>query len=383
MDSLIFRSKYSSLKKNMEDAAKIRTALESSNSIGLFISDNPDKDTIGAVLTVFFALKNIGKNPFLLNRNSVSAVNDALPRSNQERVMFSFLGDASEIFYERLPDRTNIYVTPKDNLIAPDSFFCETTSDKKEAVAAGDKPFDLLITLGVHDYKIIEKGFEENPDALFECDIINIDNNISNQNYGDINFVEDYPTLSQATACFINHIGETYESKDVRDSLLFGLYSSPSNSKSKKNFATFKWLIDNKGTFSLFYFGKKNPDPELRIMEESIRNTDKDFLARSGIAISTIGENIFLSSGATSKHLSFTFEKMKNFFHIASFVLLWKDSQNAVKGIFYSDNNSLTEYIKTNYKGSFKENSGIFLVPQTDLLKAKEEIISRFPENSF
>jgi hypothetical protein len=367
----------------MEDAAKIKTAIESSNSIGLFINDNPDKDTIGAVLAVFFALKNIGKNPFLLNRNSLSVINDLIPQSSRKRVMFSFLGDASEIFYERLPDRTNIYVTPKDNKITPNSFFCETASDKKEMLPGGDKPFDLLITLGVHDYKIIEKGFEENPDALFECDIINIDNNISNQNYGDINFVEDYPTLSQTAACFINRIGNTYENKDVRDALLFGLYNSPANNKSKINFATFKWLIDNGGTFDLIYQNEKNPNPDLRVMEDSVRNIDKFFLAQSGIGLSVLGESLFLSSGATSKNLSFTFEKMKNFFHLGSFVLLWKDATDSIKGIFYSNNPTLTEEIKTHYKGSFKENSGIFLVPVSDILKAKEEIISRFPENSF
>jgi hypothetical protein len=367
----------------MEDVQKIKTALESANTIGLYVSDNPDKDTIGSVLAMFFALKNAGKNVFLANPASGDAINSFIPRRDQGRVMFSFLGEASEIFYEKLPDRTNIYLTPQDSLIPPDSFFCETLTGKKDAIGVNGGSFDLLMTLGIHDYKIIEKNFGEDPDALFECDIVNIDNNMSNQNYGDVNFVEDYPCLSQAVACFINLIGKAYENKDVRDSLLFGLLSSPANSKSKKNFTTFKWLIANGGGFDLIHATSPKPAPELKVLEETIRNIDEDFLKRSLIGVSVLTKDIFLSSGATSKDLSFTFEKMKSFFHLPSFVLFWQDKKDSVKGIFYSRDPALTEFIKNHHKGSFKENSGIFLANGSDLPTAKSEIISHFLKNNF
>ncbi|MFA5368596.1 MAG: hypothetical protein WC303_01145 [Candidatus Paceibacterota bacterium] len=367
----------------MEITEKIKTALKNANNIGLFTGDNPDKDAIGSTLAIFFALKDIGKNVFLVNPASIQKINNVLPKTNQNRVMFSFLGEASEIFYEKLANRTNVYLTPSSGLIEPNSFFCETTTEKRDAIQNETKSFDLLLTLGIHDYKIIEKNFAENPDALFECNIINIDNNIGNQNYGDINFIEDYPCLSQTVACFISRLDKIYQSKKSLSFLLFGLYNSPQNNRTKKNFITFKWLIDNNGNFDFINVDEKKPNPELKIMEETIRNLDKSFLKQFDIGVSFLKEDIFNLTGATSQDLTFTFEKMKNFFHLSSFVLLWKDSKNSVKGIFYSNTKELAELIKSQYKGSFKENRGIIILNEPDLLKAKADIVSHFIKKTF
>lgn len=363
----------------MEDTEKIKNTLQNAKNIGLFVADNPDNDTIGAFLALFFSLKNIGKKPFLINQEPLKKINFFLQKSTKEKIVFSFLGDPLEITYEKAPGQTNIYLTPRNNPVSLENFSFRKIQTKEDPLTIENINFDLLITIGVPNYSQIEKNFTGNPDALYQCDIINIDNNLANQNYGDINIVEDNFCLSQTMACLIYRLGQDFLNKKVGDSLIFGLANSPKNSRSKKNIITYAWLLKNKAEFGLAMDNKNSElSYKIKLLGKTIENLDKTALQEHSFYFSFLDKNNF--SKASAKDLIFITEKMKNFFHLPSFLLVWEgQKQENIKGLFFSNDYLLIDKFKKTFTGSFKETGGLFDLKTNDLNQAKKTILSLLP----
>ena len=85
-----------------------------------------------------------------------------------------------------------------------------------------------------------------------------------------------------------------------------------------------------------------------------------------------------LDSKATSKDLPYVIEKIKNFFKLPSFLLLWESrtSPLSVKGIFYSDNKEDILKITNSFKGISKNNGAMFLTEESSISLAKDKVFS-------
>jgi nanoRNase/pAp phosphatase (c-di-AMP/oligoRNAs hydrolase) len=363
----------------MEKNDQIKNLLQGAKHIGLFIEDNPSNDTIGSVLAIFFALKNAGKKPFLTTPNSLEKINTILKKMPKEKIVLSYVGEVSKISYEKTGKQANIYLTPKDNNLSKDNYFCKTISSKEDLLTSDATPFDLLITLGVNSYAKIEEAFENNLDALYQCDIINIDNNLSNQNYGDINIIKDDYCLSQSIASLINELGSDYLNKKVADTLIFGLVNSPKIIRNKNNLEIFLWLLRAKGDFGLILDqDKKELLPKIKILEKTLQNIDQDLFKKHRVYFSSLTLNDFTEASAVFKDLVFVVEKMKNFFQAKSFVLLWEDKKN-IQGLFFSDDSLFIDKIITRLKGQYKETGGIFTIQADNLGLAKNIVTELLP----
>lgn len=363
----------------MEKNDQIKNLLQGAKHIGLFIENSSNNDTIGSVLAMFFALKNAGKKNFLTTPNSLESINSVLKKMTKEKIVLSYTGEVSKISYEKTGKQANIYLTPKDNNLSKDNYFCKIISSKEDLLTSEDTPFDLLITLGVNSYAKIEEAFENNLDALYQCDIINIDNNLSNQNYGDINIIKDDYCLSQVIASLINELGRDYLNKKVADALIFGLINSPKIIRNKNNLEIFLWLLRARGDFSLILDqDKKELIPKIKILEKTLKNIDQDLFKKHKVYFSSLALNDFIETSAIFKDLTFVVEKMKNFFQAKSFVLLWEDKKN-IQGLFFSDDSLFIDKITTHFSGQYKETGGIFTIQADNLGLAKNIITGLLP----
>ncbi|MDD5568970.1 MAG: hypothetical protein PHG23_00970 [Candidatus Pacebacteria bacterium] len=365
----------------MQDSEKIKSALLGAKRIVIAIKSNPDNDALGAALAVFFALQKIGKTASihsLTGQNPAEELNNILRKDSQEQILFSFQGSVSEVSYEKSKNEINLFVTPKAQPVKDDSFVCRTVSDVQPIQAHSLNPFDALICLGINNYAEIESAFSEDPETLFQCDIINIDNDPNNNHYADMNAVENYPCLSQTTACLIYELGESFWGKKTADALLFGLFSSPQNAKTDKNIPTIRWLTQLGGNIGMFLRSAgKSPSPETRLLEKVIRNGEIKGKTK-GVFFSSLTAADFSEAGATSKELGFVSEKLKSFFRLNSFLLFWEIGGKKVRGLIYSDNPEIVKKFNRSYPGDFKNNKGIFASPETSLknaLRAAESLL--------
>jgi nanoRNase/pAp phosphatase (c-di-AMP/oligoRNAs hydrolase) len=228
------------------------------------------------------------------------------------------------------------------------------------------------LTVGIEEFQEVEGLCSNSLDQLYGCTVINIDTDLNNQNYGEINLIEDSQSLSQKISCFLKAMGKEYMNKDVANFLLYGLTTSNKNIKNKKNVPTIKWLFKHGGNLDLL----EPNSPQTKLLALALKNIN--YVEEENLYTSSLSEKSIVDCGATSKDLAYVVEKIKNFFKIPSFLLLWESrtSPLTVKGIFYSDKKGLVEKIVTNFKGVSKGNGTLFLTEQTSINLAKDMVIS-------
>jgi len=356
----------------MEEILKAKNSIENARNIGILTKTNASDDAIGATLALFFALKNNNKKVFFPINQIPEKINNLLKNKEQKRFRISFKEDVSEVYYEKNDNGIDLYLTPKNGEADDQSFSYKIISGSEYLTSDNSTNYDLLLTIGIEDFQDVESLCADNLDQLYACTVVNIDTDLNNQNYGEINLIEDSQSLSQKTSCFIKAMGKEYMNKDVANFLLYGLTTSSKNIKNKKNVPTIKWLFKHGGNLNLL----ESNSPQMKLLELTLKNIN--YIEEENIYTSSLSEKNILDSGATSKDLAFVVEKIKNFFKIPSLLLLWESrtSPLTVKGIFYSDNKGLVEKVVNNFKGVSKGNGALFLTEQTSINLAKDMVIS-------
>lgn len=356
----------------MEEILRLKNSIENASNIGILTKINANDDAIGATLALFFALKNINKRAFFPVAEIPRNISELLKNKEQKKFRITFKEDISEVYYEKKDNGIDLYLTPKNGEANGENFSYKIISGAEYLTSDSPPAYDILITVGIEEFGEVEKICENSLDQLYACTVVNIDNDLNNQNYGEINFVEDEQSLSQKISCLLKGLGHEYLNKDVANFLLYGLTSSQKNVKNKKNIPTIKWLFKHGGDLKLH----DSNSPQMRILELVLKNLS--FEEDKNIYVSTLSEKNMLDSGATSKDLAFVVEKIKNFFKIPSFLLLWESrtSPLSVKGIFYSDQKLLVKKIASNFKGASKGSGALFLTEEPSISTAKDKIFS-------
>lgn len=351
---------------------KAKNSIENARNIGILTKIDAGDDAIGATLALFFALKNINKKIFFPVNQIPEKINELLKNKEQKRLRISFKEDVSEVYYEKKDNGIDLYLTPKNGKADSENFSYKIISGAEYLISSEPDDYDLLLTVGIEEFQEVETLCADNLDQLYACTVVNIDTDLNNQNYGEINLIEDSQSLSQKISCFLKSLGHEYMNKDVANFLLYGLTSSQKNIKNKKNVPTIKWLFKHGGDLGLL----DSKGPQIKLLELVFKNIN--YVEEKNIYTSSLSERNMIENGATSKDLAFVVEKIKNFFKIPSFLLLWESrtSPLSVKGIFYSDKKDLVQRIVNNFKGVSKGNGTLFLTEQTSINLAKDMIIS-------
>ena len=354
----------------MEELVKIKNSIENGKNIGILTKINASNDATGATLALFFALRKANKKAFFPLEEVPDRIQEMFKEKEQKKVHISFKDDVSEVYYEKSSEGIDLYLTPRNGDISNESYSCKIISGADSLLS--NSAFDVLITIGIQEFQEVEEICANNLDQLYGCTIINIDTDLNNQNYGEVNLVEDGQSLSQIISCLIKSLGQEYISSESANFLLYGLTATTKNVYNKKNIPTIKWLFKNGGNLSLI----SKSDPKVRILEIALNNLN--FSEERNVYVSTLLEKNILDSNATSKDFPFVIEKIKNFFKVPSFLLLWESrtSPLSVKGIFYSKNKSDVLKITDNFKGVSKNNGAMFLTEESSISLAKDKILS-------
>jgi len=356
----------------MEEILKAKNSIENARNIGILTKIDAGDDAIGATLALFFALKNTNKKVFFPVNQIPEKVNELLKNKEHKRLHISFKEDVSEIYYEKKDNGIDLYLTPRNGEADSENFSYKIINGTEYLMSGEHSDYDLLLTIGIEEFQEVEALCADNLDQLYACTVVNIDTDLNNQNYGEINLIEDSQSLSQKISCFLNSLGHEYMNKDVANFLLYGLTSSPKNVKNKKNVPTIKWLFKHGGDLGLL----NSKGPETKLLELVLKNID--YIEEKNIYTSSLSERNMIENGATSKDLAYVVEKIKNFFKIPSFLLLWESrtSPLSVKGIFYSDRREMIQRVVNNFKGVSKGSGALFLTEQTSINLAKDMVLS-------
>lgn len=339
----------------------IKKVIEGSNNIGILTKRNANNDAVGASLALFFMLQSIGKKACFPSKKIPKELLDFLKSRGGKKFQVSFDDEISEVYYEKKGKGIILYLEPKDKNAQDDKFSCKIISEENFF----SPEYDILFVLGIEDFKEVEDLLENNK-QLSNCTIINIDKNLNNQNYGEINIIDENQSLSQTIACLLKDFGE-YNNRDALNFLLYGLAFSGKKTNNRKKVSTVKWILKNGGDLSLFSGSIENN----KLLEIVLKNLTFE----GDVYISSISKKDFLESNTSSKNLSFSVERLKNFLNISSFFFLWEE-KNIIKALIYSDRKYIVQRISMYFKGFFKERGGIFSIEENSIERAKYKLLS-------
>lgn len=172
---------------NAEDTTKAVELITKAGSIGLFLPERPDFDTLASAQVLAAVLAAQGKTTGLLTPATATD-------EEQKKIFSKILGAAlplkefiisvntrdtaiSQLRYEKHEDRVDIILTPKSSPIQ-----AHAISFREGAVQS-----DCLMMIGIPRIEHIANMKDFAPDFFTEHAVINIDNDAVNAQYGEAN----------------------------------------------------------------------------------------------------------------------------------------------------------------------------------------------------
>lgn len=210
---------------------QFKNLLNNSRDILILLPENPTGDAIGSAWALYFFLEKAGasasinfatSNPSSLEKFSFLPTPEKITHdfSGARDFVLSFNTAYNKIIdfrTEQVDDKFNVYLTPEKGTMNPKDFSFLLAKFK----------FDLVVIIDSPDLPSLGRIYEKNPDLFFEVPIVNIDHRTTNENFGQINFVD---ILASSCSEIVSDILELIEpanvDKNVSDCLLTGIITA-------------------------------------------------------------------------------------------------------------------------------------------------------------
>jgi len=323
------------------ETAKQQTSklINKSNDILIATPENINGDALGSALALTSVLKKAGKNVQFVIPEELPKKFEFLPKINslsqdkfQEREFVLSIKNPgnhiNNLYYEKKEDLLHIYLNAKKKI------------EEKEILLGSSHPFDLIFTINSRDFENLGKPFEYNPKLFFEIPVINIDNHIANENFGEINLIDiTSSSVSEIVMDLIDFLDRNLLDKKIATWILAGLIDATNNFQSPKtNPRTFNnaALLINRGgdqqkIVRYFYKTKSLNFLRLwgRILHKLSWNQEKK------IVWGEIKQEDFQKTNTTPEYLSQIFEEIKTTFPEMKIGFLIWPSDKKIKGIIH------------------------------------------------
>lgn len=164
---------------------RAKNILDNANNVALFPIGSQDNQAYQSALALYHSLKKLGKNVKLIDPANYDG---DLAKDNSQK-NFSITIDLTqkeigEISYDK-----------KDDLLKLDFEVLSGNITQDDVVFLSGVPndFDAIITIGVQRLPDLEDVLDENFKLFYEKPIINIDNNVFNEKFGQVNLIKQGP----------------------------------------------------------------------------------------------------------------------------------------------------------------------------------------------
>ncbi len=214
--------------------SKIKEAIEKYSNIAVATRNNPSVDEMGAALSLYLSLKDLGKNVTvsspsqpLVEVSSLVGVDEVKTSLGGEGgdlvVSFPYReGEIEKVSYTRDDNFLNIVVKAGEKGL-------NFTENDVKFTRGGSAP-ELLFIVGSPRVSDLGKLFDT--ESLKDTIVVNIDNKPDNQGYGDILMVSPrLSSVSEAVANLIFSLGFKMD-LDIAQNLMLGIATSTDNFQS-------------------------------------------------------------------------------------------------------------------------------------------------------
>ncbi len=214
---------------------QIFNQIKKSKSILIIFSANQEGDTVASSLALFLFLKKQNYDVSIVGANFEETKNSFtfLPGygeiqnslNNLRRFIVSVdisQAKVSQIKYLVDDNTLNFIISPSEGWFKPEDV----------STRAGEFKYDLIITVGLRDLESLGGLYDENVEFFYKTSIINIDDQASNEEYGQINFIDlNAVSISEIIFYLLKNNGEEKINEDVATCLLAGIIQKTKNFK--------------------------------------------------------------------------------------------------------------------------------------------------------
>ncbi|MEA3453126.1 MAG: hypothetical protein U9Q96_02200 [Patescibacteria group bacterium] len=359
----------------MEGLFQAKKLIDDAQSVFVLTSKNSGVDSLGSALSLSYTLNNLGKIVNFFPEQIPKKYSPLLPpRAIPEEFVISVKGkEISELYYEKENQILNIFLSSKNAKIKKQDIKFTAPEER----SAARKESDLLITVGIERLEDLEDFYEKNFKFFYQTPILNLDNKLLNNKFGNINLIFNDLPIAVILAKLIN-VFHKEPNNNIKTWLLAGIIEF--SQKKELNHEALE-IISKLAKSDLSYekiihfFNSKEKSGKTRLLEIALRKLT--LFGNSQLPFVYITKKDFENSSSTSKDLKFVLEQLINkFFRFSSFLLLWETNipNNNIGGVFYSSNDNTTRKISDHFCGDRKGKGIIFNTKEKDINIVKTKL---------
>lgn len=203
----------------------ILSLLKRANHILVLPSSPIDGDSLGSSLSLYLALRKLGKKVTVVAEEIIPASYNFLPEISVISRELHFVRDfivtidcrdmqPANVRHEIQGNKINIFITPQKGGIAKDQV----------SFTEGHGPFDCIVTVDAADPSQFGKIYENATELFHLVPVINIDHHASNSSFGKMNWVDIMAaSTTMLILTLIEELGPNLMDADIATLLLAGL----------------------------------------------------------------------------------------------------------------------------------------------------------------
>ncbi len=203
----------------------ILAILKKANHVLVLPSSPLDGDSLGSALSLYLALKKMGKKVTVVAEESTPASYNFLPEISAVSHDLKFVRDfivtidcrenmPGDVRHEIQGNKVNIIVTPQKGGL----------NKEQVSFSQGPVPYDCIVTVDAADVSQFGKIYENFTELWNLIPVINIDHHASNTGFGKINHVDIMASSATTLVLpFIEELGPNLMDADIATLLLAGL----------------------------------------------------------------------------------------------------------------------------------------------------------------
>jgi len=348
----------------------IRIISQASNILVLG-PENPNFDELSSAFSLYYTLNKTDK----LVNHCLNKLNGNYPQIFEPEVLpKTFLitiksDDVSQLYYEKQKKLLKIFLTTKNKLVNENDIKISSPEPETQSL----EKCDLIITVGLKNLELLGDLYDKNFKLFYQTPILNIDNNASNNRFGNFNLIVENQPIATLLNTLIKSANYKIDKK-TKLWMLFGIIDYLKNKETNpETLKTISELMSAEVNFKelIEYLYKENQqNNQTRLLIRGL-NVLK-FL--KGTAIISFTKEDFRNSNSKPKDLKFVLEKLtKETFRFPELLILWQDD-SLIKGVFYSKKEYLINKFSEKFIGQRKGQGIIFETKIKDLETAKKEI---------
>ncbi|PIS34838.1 MAG: hypothetical protein COT37_00525 [Parcubacteria group bacterium CG08_land_8_20_14_0_20_43_9] len=358
----------------IEGLDQAKKLLDASKRVLILTPQNPGVDSFASAVSLSYTLNNKGKVVNLHPRNIPQNYAPLFPKpTNPSRFVITVRGkEISELYYEKENQILKIFLSPKDNKINKDDINFDDFQELPETES------DLLITIGVENLEKLGNFYEKNFKLFYQTPILNIDNQITNSRFGNVNLIAGNLPMALISNRLIELLQDPTDS-NTKTWILAGIiaFSRDKEINQEITSSVFGLISSNIHYKELLKFFAKDKDSrQLKLLETALRKIE--FRREKQLPIICLTKKDFQESGARPKDLGFILKELTgNILQLPTLLLLWENEnrQNPVMGVFYSPKPYSSGKILETFDGETKGKGIIFKTENGNMNDVKEKVM--------